>query len=146
MPRKTGSAKKAARRAKDRDEAEQATPIGQTAAPEQPPAPAIDMPPIPVLQPPIIEQQLTASTDRYSSLNGDNVLLNLKAGRRRRADVLRESILNTLGLLHDYQQHKYQRYSLEHTDVEIFRECKTWLRQTYERVPDFDFGDEYIDA
>ena len=50
-----------------------------------------------------------------------------------------------LALLHEYQQHKYQQYRLLHTDVKVFRECKSWLWQTYGCVPEFDFDDEYID-
>ena len=59
--------------------------------------------------------------------------------------MLRESILKTLGLLHDYQQPKYQQYTLLHTDVEVFRECKNWLWQTYDCVPESDFVYEYIE-
>ena len=56
------------------------------------------------------------------------------------------AISNTLRLLHDYQQQRYQQYLLNHEDVEVFRECKSWLRQTYECVPEYVFEDEYIDA
>ena len=60
--------------------------------------------------------------------------------------MLRKSIVNTLGLLHDYQKQRYQQYRLAHTDVEVFRECKKWLWQTFDAVPEYAIDDEYIDA
>ena len=106
MARKTGSAKKAAKRAKERGDTEQPTLVEQEATPKAP-EPTDAQAPVTqfaaIVPPTIIETPAVFLADSEVSLNQNGL-----QGRRRRAVVLRESIENTLGLLHDYQQQRYQ--------------------------------------
>ena len=145
MARKSGSAKKAAKRTKERQDAEQHTLVDKRQHPSKHLQHCVLSHQLPLRrpllysnlqQPAATEQQAADPTVRRLSFNPN---------QRRRGAVLRQSILKALALLHDFQQHKYQPYALLHTDVEVFRECKNWLWQTYDCVPEFDFDDEYID-
>lgn len=150
MAHKSGSQKKAARRAREARDTEQLTsniqepkdsaPISTensiTHADDvvQATPPQISSAPVDPFENMVLEQRARDRT---------------KGGTHRpRVELLRNSITNTLRLLHDYQQYKYQRRDLTQTELAVFRECKKGLWQTLDCVPVWTYlcNDECVDA
>lgn len=150
MARKSGSAKKAARRAKERQDSGQSETTEQTEALEQlSKAPALAKQPTVVEhlaspeQPSTAEQQAAASADDNLSSN-ETTVLPIISKQRSRGALLCDSINQTLNLLHEYQQYRYHKGRLYQTELELFRECKSRLWETHDCVPEYDRWDTYV--
>lgn len=147
MARKSGSAKKAARKAKERLAAEDLATAQQLEAAElsldvEPSTSADQQQHFASAAPEtleISEQQTAASTDTDTDHRSEVARPLLQLLRRQsKGTLLCESIYESLRLLHEYQQYRYHKYRLEHTEVEIFRACKLWLGQALDCVPEYE--------